>query len=170
MSEHSIELLGQKFSYPTTWQGASSILVVCASLTVFAMNLSPEQAEIIRLAFGSESDKQFESGLVEINEKISNENAFLKAQVLELTEAANIPEAQRREIVSKVEEAEKEISDAYANIIDMQVERQKTLRAAIPISTQQQQQVLTIEQARIVQQIGQLQQQQQTQLQRSPNF
>ena len=165
MSEHSIELLGQKFSYPTTWQGAFSVLVVCASITILVATLSPEQIKSIGIALGTESDREFESELVAINEKLSEENASLKEDIFRLTETTNISEPEKQKIVAKVEESEKELSKVYANVISRQLERKEMISAAIPNSNQQQQRVLSLEEARLVQQIGQLQQQQQQQQQ-----
>jgi len=45
MSENSMEILGQKFSYPSTWHGAFSVLIICVSATTLAITLSPEQIE-----------------------------------------------------------------------------------------------------------------------------
>tara|TARA_B110000503_G_scaffold31602_1_gene51099 strand:- start:1249 stop:1494 length:246 start_codon:yes stop_codon:yes gene_type:complete len=78
MSENSIEILGQKFSYPSTWQGAFSVLIICVSVTTLAITLLPEQIESLGIALGTELDKQFESDLVGINEKLSKENSSLK--------------------------------------------------------------------------------------------
>lgn len=38
MSEenYNIEILGQKLSYPTTWQGAAAVLILCIALTAIA--------------------------------------------------------------------------------------------------------------------------------------
>ena len=160
MPEHSIEFLGQKFSYPATWQGAFSVLVVSASITILAITLSPEQIDSFGAALGTESNKQFESELVDINEKLSKENASLKEDVLRLTASANIPEPEKEKIVSKVKASEKLINDAYVGVINSQLERKEVISAAIANSTQQQQRILGLEEARIAQQIDQLQLQQ----------
>lgn len=166
MSENSIELLGQKFSYPATWQGAFSVLVVSASLTVAAVMLSPEQIESLGVAFGTESDQRLESELFAINEKLSQENASLKDDLLKLTDTSNIPERKKRAIVSKVENSEKELSAAYANVIEIQSERRDMISAAIPASTLQQKKVLSLEEAKVMQNIDLLKQQQELQLKR----
>jgi len=166
MSEHSIEFLGQKFSYPTTWQGAFSILVVSASISFLAYALSPEQIKSYGGLISSETAKIFEGDLVQINKKLSDDVSFLKAEVLRLTEAADIPEPKKEEIVSKVKTSDKELNDVFAAAIEKQIERKDYISAAIPKSGGQQQRILTMEEQRLIQQIGQLQQQQQQQQQR----
>ncbi len=166
MAEHSIEFLGQKFSYPTTWQGVSAVFVVCAAITTLAIMLSPEQIESIGIALGTDSERQFESELVAINEKLSEENANLKDQVFRLTEAANIPESEKREIVSQVTESENAISQAYTQAIEKQQVRKDMISAAIPRLTQEQQMALSVEEARLTQQIDKLQYQREIQQQR----
>lgn len=163
MSEHSIEFLGQKFSYPTTWQGAFSVLVVCGCITVAAVMLSPEQIESLGVAFGNDSSEQLESELFAINEKLSSENASLKDDLLKLSEAANISEREKRKIVSKVETSEKELTAAYSNVIDMQSERKAMISAAIPASSTEQKKLLSIEEAKVAKQIDLLKQQQEIQ-------
>ncbi|MBJ7536270.1 hypothetical protein [Marinomonas transparens] len=162
MTEHSIEFLGQKFSYPSTWQGAFSILVVCASATILAVTLSPEQIESIGVAFGTESDKQFNDELIIIQEKLSQENAVLKAEISRLTQVANIPVSEKQAIALKIEASEKAIGDAYSKAIETQMERQETISTVVP-SSNLQQRVISFEKAQLEQQIGWLQQQQQQQ-------
>ncbi|MFC1824386.1 hypothetical protein ACFL9T_16885 [Thermodesulfobacteriota bacterium] len=166
MPEHSIEFLGQKFSYPTTWQGSFSVLIVCISISFIAFTLSPEQIKSYSAWFGSESDKKFEGDLVSINQKLSDDVSSLKAEVLRLTKAADIPEPKKKEIVKKIEASDKKLNDAFAAIIEKQIERKDSISAAIPRSGQQQQRILTIEKARLDKQIGELQQQQQQQQKR----
>ncbi|MEQ3763103.1 MAG: hypothetical protein ABNH15_08590 [Alcanivorax sp.] len=163
MPEHSIELLGQKFSYPTTWQGSFSVLVVCGCITVATVMLSPEQIDSLGAAFGRESSERLESELFSINEKLSSENATLKNDLLKLTDTANIPEREKRKIVSQVETSEKELTAAYANVIEMQSERKTMLSEAIPASSLEQKKLLSIEEAKVAKQINLLKQQQEIQ-------
>lgn len=165
MSEYSIEILGQKFSYPSTWQGTFSVLIVCVSIASISITLSPEQIKSFGVALGTEYDQQFEKELVGINEKLNSEISSLKEDLLRLARTEIITEPEKIEIVSKVEASEKAINDAYADAIESQVERREIISSAIPSSNQQQQRILSIEEARIVQQIGQLQLQQQQQQQ-----
>jgi len=160
MSEHSIEVLGQKFSYPSTWHGTVSILIVCASISFIAYALEPEQINSYGGWFGSESDKKIEEGLVDLNKKQSEQIVTLKAEVSRLTTIANLAEDDKNKITTKLEAADKEINDAYNNLIGKQTERKDKLNTIINSSGQQQRQILNIEQGRISQQIKQFQQQQ----------
>lgn len=162
MSEHSIEFLGQKFSYPSTWQGAFSVLVICSSLTVIAVMLSPEQVNAYGSLVGSESEKS----VLSLTEKLSQENISLRADILQLADSSDLPDEQKQEIVLKVESSAKEIDETYTEVIEKQLEKSEAISLAIPKSHWQQQQMLSVEQARLIQLTGQLQQQQQQQKQR----
>ena len=114
-------------------------------------------------AFGRESSERLESELFSINEKLSSENASLKNDLLKLTDTANIPEREKRKIVSQVETSEKELTAAYANVIEMQSERKTMLSEAIPASSLEQKKLLSIEEAKVAKQINLLKQQQEIQ-------
>jgi hypothetical protein len=125
--------------------------------------LSPEQIDSLGAAFGRESSERLESELFSINEKLSSENATLKNDLLKLTDIANIPEREKRKIVSQVETSEKELTAAYANVIEMQSERKTMLSEAIPASSLEQKKLLSIEEAKVAKQINLLKQQQEIQ-------
>ncbi|MFT6423097.1 MAG: hypothetical protein ACJA2K_001839 [Thalassolituus sp.] len=125
--------------------------------------LSPEQIDSLGAAFGRESSERLESELFSINEKLSSENATLKNDLLKLTDTANIPEREKRKIVSQVETSEKELTAAYANVIEMQSERKTMLSEAIPASSLEQKKLLSIEEAKVAKQINLLKQQQEIQ-------
>jgi hypothetical protein len=125
--------------------------------------LSPEQIDSLGAAFGRESSERLESELFSINEKLSSENATLKNDLLKLTDTANIPEREKRKIVSQVETSEKEFTAAYANVIEMQSERKTMLSEAIPASSLEQKKLLSIEEAKVAKQINLLKQQQEIQ-------
>ncbi|GAB1259273.1 hypothetical protein NBRC116494_37760 [Aurantivibrio plasticivorans] len=161
MSEHSIEFLGQKFSYPSTWQGAFSVFVVCTAITTTAITLSPEQVNAIGSLIGNDSEET----VVSLTDKLSKENLELRKQVLWLAETPDISREERQEVVSKVKDSAEEIDQTYAAVIDKQIEKSQAISTALPNTSGQQQQVLSAQQARIIQLTGQLQQQQQMQQQ-----
>ena len=65
--------------------------------------------------------------------------------------------------MSQVETSEKELTAAYANVIEMQSERKTMLSAAIPASSLEQKKLLSIEEAKVAKQINLLKQQQEIQ-------
>jgi len=47
MSEHSIDILGQKFSYPSTWQGVVAVLVICCAVVALAYIFDGERIRAV---------------------------------------------------------------------------------------------------------------------------
>lgn len=161
MPEHSIELLGQKFSYPSTWQGAFSVLVVCAAISFIASTLEPDQIDSYRSLFDTQSSKQVEDSLVNLNEKLNDQIISLKTDVLRLTEAANLANSEKEEIVSKVHSADREIKEAYSGLIQNQTDRKNRIDEIISSADKQQQTILNSEKVRLLNQIDRYQRQQQ---------
>lgn len=163
MSEHSIEFLGQKFSYPNTWQGAFSVLIISVSISFLAFRLTPEQISSYGGLFNPEESKKFESDLVSLNKKLSNELSTLKSEFFQLTKLENIPTFKKQEIASIVEESDKRLNAVYETTINNHIKRKNSIKASQPKLDVQELRVFTQEEARISKQIGLLQQQQQQQ-------
>jgi hypothetical protein len=73
MGEYSIEILGQKFSYPTTWQGTASILVVCLALVAIAFIFDGERIKAIGDVIDSASKATIDDALQKANTTITNQ-------------------------------------------------------------------------------------------------
>ena len=79
MPDNTIEIFGQKLSYPTTWHGASAVLVVCIAITVIAVIAKGwATPEVIRGLNGlNETSKEQES----INVSLVNNIEALSAKL-----------------------------------------------------------------------------------------
>ena len=119
------------------------MLVIFACISIVTVTLSPEQIQSFADVLGAEPNKEFANEMIELTDSLSKENASLKEDIRE--------------------KSENDLREAYNSVIEKQLERTERISLAIPTSNQQQQTVLTIEEARLRQQIGQLQQQQQQQ-------
>jgi len=108
-SAPSIEVLGQKFSYPKTWQGTASVFFICITLAFFAWTLEPEQINSYKGIFASEADKQVEDRLVTLNKKLNTQVISLQEQVIDLSHKANLNKEDKEKLMSKVNNANKEI-------------------------------------------------------------
>lgn len=159
MTNYSIEFLGQKFSYPTTWQGAFSVLVVCASLSFLVYKLSPEQIDSIGTLLGRTSDQQFENNLVEVNQKLKAHNKELQAQVTKLSQMADISAQEKKKITSTLAVNDKQVKEAYRMLIQEQTARKAAI-AALQSSNPKHQQFLNLEQAKLSERISKLKLQQ----------
>lgn len=139
------------------------MLVIFTCISIVTVTLSPEQIQSFADVLGAEPNKEFANEMIELTDSLSKENASLKEDIRRLTESASLSETEKDEIVSKPKKSENDLREAYNSVIEKQLERTERISLAIPTSNQQQQTVLTIEEARLRQQIGQLQQQQQQQ-------
>ncbi|HCM1282890.1 TPA: hypothetical protein N2899_002258 [Vibrio parahaemolyticus] len=87
----SIEILGQKFSYPTTWKGVCSIAVVGATICYIAYQMTPER--IRALSELLKEKKILESSLVNANNAVTatqNELNVFKSVVNDSTESPEV--------------------------------------------------------------------------------
>ena len=167
MTDNSIEILGQKFSYPDNKYGALSVFFICASISFIAWTLEPNQINAYANNFGTMKEKQAEADLVSLNNELNKEVNYLRVEVLRLAaNNKNVNEDEKKNIVKKIDANQKIIDSKYSNLIKTQNERQEQLDKIISISNQQQQQPLLIEKARLQQQTGLFVQQQQLQQQR----
>ena len=160
--ENSIEILGQKFSYPSTWQGTASILIVGATICFIAWTLEPQQINAYVNGI-SPSNKETESKLVAVNKSLTDEVVNLRKQVLDLAEKSSLDDVSKKDLLSKVEGGKEAIDLKFGELINAQQKRANLVGGQISSSNQQQQQMLSAEAARLNQQLGQFQQQQQQQ-------
>lgn len=164
MADNSIEVLGQKFSYPTTWQGAISILVVCLCISFLAYTLDPDKIDSYAGWRGPQSDKSLETGLIKTNKTLNAEVVSLREQILSLADKVSLDDQEKKEIIKKLDLGQEEISKSYSGLIEAQEDRKIELRKITPIS-QEHQQILSEEQDWLDHQIEQIQVQEQLQKQ-----
>jgi len=86
MSDGSIEILGQKLAYPTTWYATVAVMIVCVALVIIAYLAkgwaTPEILDGIKgiTNFSAEQEKTI-TGLVENVEKLSIQMNALEQKV-----------------------------------------------------------------------------------------
>lgn len=111
MPENSIEILGQKLSYPDNWQGVSSVFFVCTALItityIFTTWITPEKAlQLTNYASIQET---------KVNE-LSRANQTLLDQIGKL-------ERELEEAVSNKTRGAKEIKAVKSEVSALQMER-----------------------------------------------
>lgn len=131
MQENSVEFLGQKFSYPSTWPGAFSVLVVCASITTTIIALSPEQIDSFSVALGMESDKKIEKNYLELNKKLIEEFSSLKKEVKEIVLKGDVSDEGRDRLLTNIEESDKSLDNVFTENILEYTDRVEFLRDAL---------------------------------------
>lgn len=159
--DNTIEILGQKFSYPTTWQGTTAIFFVCLCVSFLAWTLEPSQISAYVNGLSPQDNKITEEKLISVNEKLDKEVISLRAEVLRLTKLTTLDEADKKKIIKKVDAGKKAISNKYNELIAVQeVQRDKLGTIISNTGSNQQQQVLSVERDRLIRNIDQYQQQQ----------
>ncbi|MDR2208546.1 MAG: hypothetical protein LBE22_06210 [Azoarcus sp.] len=86
MSNGTIEILGQRFSYPTSWHGTAAVLAVCVSLVVVVFVVkdwaTPEVLDKLRgIADYSEEQDETTKDLVETVAKLTAQINELEGRV-----------------------------------------------------------------------------------------
>lgn len=90
--EYSIEILGQKFSYPTNWYGFGSVVAVCTAIVLIAYTLD---ADRLRgwTTLAKEYDTQSSDYIAKLENSVNDANVLISNKNKEI--------ARLREIVDK---------------------------------------------------------------------
>jgi len=80
MSDGTIELFGQKLSYPATWQGTTAVFIVCTAITIIAFMAKGWATPEVMASLNSNTKQQ-----ENINESIVSqlEDVYTKLSLLE---------------------------------------------------------------------------------------
>lgn len=103
MPEHHIEILGQKFSYPSTWQGAFSILIVCTCIGFLGYTLDSDEITSYSKLFSKEkSEGAYNESLATIAE-LNSQIGGMQKTIHNLTSKANLAEKEKTKVYAKLE-------------------------------------------------------------------
>ncbi len=164
MSDNSIEILGQKIGYPTTWQGTFSVLIICGCISFLGYTLDPSDIDSYSALFSGTSEQAYNESLTTIS-KLNSDIEEMQITINELTEKANLAEAEKLAVFNKLEEDRKSREEALVTLNNLQnarvAELNQVQRSLPPQQQQQQQQYLILQGQQIQQQLGNVQQQQQ---------
>jgi len=167
MSDNTIEILGQKFSYPTTWQGTSSVLIICLCVSFLGYTLDAKQIDSYSNLLNGTTERAFNESLETIA-KLNSDIEGMQSTINQLTEKANLADEEKQEVYSKLEAERQSREKALVNLNNLQSARVSELNTAYqnlsPQQQQQQQQIWSMQGQQIQQQLGNVQQQQQQQL------
>lgn len=102
MSEHSIELLGQKFSYPTTWQGTLSVMAVSAAIAFLGYTLDADQIRSYQGLFAGKTEQAYQESLdtvATLNQQIES----MQGTILELSAKASLNGEEKKQVYQVLE-------------------------------------------------------------------
>ncbi|QLE97464.1 hypothetical protein [Neptunomonas phycophila] len=117
MSEHSIEILGQKLSYPSNWHGVAAVFIVCSSIVAISYFLDEKRIGAIGKAVAGVKSalQESEASNIKAQETIKNQ-----AQEIEnLTQALS-------ELNKQSDEKVQFDPDVFRNL---QLNREKTTKS-----------------------------------------
>ncbi len=167
MPDNTIELMGQKLSYPTTWQGAFTVTMICFCITFLGYTLDANQIKSYSGLFSCSSEEAYNESLSTIA-KLNSNIGGMQLTINALTQKANLAENEKTEMFSKLETDRKSRELAIEALSNLQAARVAELAKTqdkLPLQQQQQQQqYLSLQAQQIQQQLGNVQQQQQQQL------
>lgn len=168
MQGNSIEFLGQKVSYPTTWHGTVAVLIVCVCVAFLGYSLDKERIDSWSGVVNNNAEKAYNDALLTINKK-DQQIQVLTNKITELTLQANLDKNQKIALNQDLESSrvEAEIATkALAASQKQKVDEWNRIKENMPLPQQQQQQNQFVnQQQQIQQQLQSLKQQQQQQLQ-----
>lgn len=168
MSDNDLEILGQKFSYPSTWQGSVTVLGICFCISFLAVTLDDTTIEsYAQLVHGVASHEAYEQSLQTIDELVA-ENEKMRSLVIKLGNASNLNATQIDEINEDLGEGITSITQSLSYLDEHQKQQSlnfSKLGGDIPIEPRQKiEGHLAFQRQQIQTQLGKLKQQQQQQL------
>lgn len=168
MMDNTIEIMGQKFSYPSTWQGATSVFVVCSCIAFLAWTLEASEIDSYQGLFNGASEQAYNESLSTISE-LNAQIEGMQLTINDLSEKANLVEEEKEAVLARLETERQSRERALVSLSHLQAARVSDLnrnQKQLPVQQQQQQQqYLSLQDQQIQQQLGNIQQQQQQQLQ-----
>lgn len=115
MADHSLEILGQKISYPETWQGVSAVVAVCLTVVFIAYILDENRINAISKALAENKKQVISAG----NKKIANAEELINNQAKEINDLTLAVEKLKKQIPE-----EKKIDFSFLS--DLNKNRSKT--------------------------------------------
>lgn len=171
MAEGTIEILGQKFCYPTTWQGALAVVAVTLCIGFLGYTLDANQIQSYSSLFNGKSEEAYNESLDTIS-KLNQQIEGMQDTITDLTSKANLAEARKKQVYARLEQERKAREAALKNLSSLQQQRQVELGAASSALSEQEEkkrkEYLSYQQQKIQRQLGNIQQQQQQQLKITP--
>ena len=89
MSETSIEILGQKLSYPATWQGTTAIGLVCVCVAFLGYTLDAEELDSYSNLFNTTTQDAYDTS-VDTTAILNEQVISLQAKIQELSDSSNL--------------------------------------------------------------------------------
>ncbi len=153
-SDNSIEILGQKFSYPDTWQGTAAILCVCICVAFLAYTLTPAQIDALAGVTRAD-DKKVEAKLTEINKKLLEENNYLKEQIAQVVENPEVDSDKLRELSSWIDDRHGNLNTDFEELVTVAEARVKNLNNTLDsVRSDQIHSVLSLEKQQMEEQLS----------------
>ena len=127
MSDNTIEVLGQKLSYPTTWQGTAAVLIVCVCMAFLAYTLTPSQIDSYANLLEGKTEQKINDELLNTNNQLNTQIEELQSQVLQLSEHAQIEKKEKQKIAKNLETLRHNREQSYTKLAELQEEQSAQL-------------------------------------------
>ncbi|WP_017445694.1 hypothetical protein [Gayadomonas joobiniege] len=164
MADNSIEVLGQKFCYPTTWQGTLSVFIVCVCIGFLGYVLDADKINSYSSLFNGKTEEAYNES-IETIAKLNQQIEEMQGTINNLTKKSNLATEEKVEIYTNLENKRKTREDALLNLKQVQADRIQELNKIESAIPPQQQSMFYLQQQKIDKQLGNIQQQQQQQIQ-----
>lgn len=160
MAENSIEILGQKISYPSTWQGTTAVFSVCLCIGFLGWTLEGDQINAFGKVFNGHSEQAYNQSLQTI-EKQNKMISSMQVTIDKLTSKAKISQEEKNKITERLKANIKDIESSLQSLSQIQQNKKSEFKTKDNDLTPYQKDYLLKQEQQIQQQIQQLQQQQQ---------
>jgi len=123
MSGDTIEILGQKFSYPSSWPGAFAILVIGLCIAFVVYSLDEGKINSWSKIFNGTNEKAYNDALATIANQ-HKEIQTLKSTISDLTSNTNLSSTDIDKLQKSIEDASKLSESSLSQLSSSQAQRE----------------------------------------------